>query len=580
MSYQALARKWRPKFFSDLVGQEHVVTALTNALTTQRLHHAYLFTGTRGVGKTTLARILAKSLNCEAGITPTPCGTCGACVSIDSGNFVDLLEVDAATNTRVEEMRELLDNTQYLPTSGRFKVYIIDEVHMLSRSAFNSMLKTLEEPPEHVKFILATTDPQKVPVTVLSRCLQFNLKQMPRESIAGHLARVLTAENVSFEVLALDAVARAAQGSMRDSLSLLDQAIAYGAGTVNVATVSAMLGAIDQTYLFNLLEHIAARDGKLLIEEAERMAERSLSFDAALQELASVLHRIALLQTVPEAVEKEAVERARLEKLAQDFSPQDVQLFYQIAIMGRRDLPLAPDEFAGFTMAIMRMLAFVIDTSSGDQQRIRPEPTKAISAPSAQKLPEKHTEQAPVRSERPAEISIDKKEVSAGVNPAIRTTESVATPRTTAAVETEPAKESPPALKVDPTVLNTFDGNWLQLATNLKLAGMAGMLAMHCEIKSFAGNRMDLCVPPEYKHLAEKVFIEKLRTALSNHFGAEISLQITIGQSSGNTLAEVAERGRQAKQAEAVAAIGQDTFVRELVENMDARLIESSIKPI
>ena len=544
MAYQALARKWRPKTFVELVGQEHVVTALTNALITQRLHHAYLFTGTRGVGKTTLARILAKALNCESGVTASPCGICGACKAIDSGSFVDLLEVDAATNTRVEEMRELLDNTQYMPTLGRFKVYIIDEVHMLSRSAFNSMLKTLEEPPEHVKFILATTDPQKVPVTVLSRCLQFNLKQMPREAITGHLARVLAAEQIIFDEAALQALARAAQGSMRDSLSLLDQAIAFGNGTIGSDTVSSMLGTIDQTYVLSLLEHIANRNGKALLEEAERMAERSLSFETALQELATVLHRIALQQTVPESAAKNSAEHGRIEALASLLSLEDVQLFYQIAITGRRDLPLAPDEFAGFTIALMRMLAFAMDV------------------PAKGKLP--RSEQAESSPSTDPASSVAAELVPAGISPIS---------------PTAGAKASTfPAMGADG--LAAINGNWLQLVADLKLAGMAGMLASHCELVAFSGSRIELLVPAEHKHLADKVYIEKLRNALGSHLKTRIDLRVTLGVSNGNTLAEVNDREQKLKQAEAVEAIEGDVFVRELVENLDARLIESSIRPI
>ena len=316
MSYQVLARKWRPKSFDTLVGQDHVVRALSNALTHNRLHHAYLFTGTRGVGKTTLARILAKSLNCETGITATPCGVCNTCTEIDRGRYVDLIEVDAASNTQVDAMRDLLDNAQYAPTSGRFKVYIIDEVHMLSKSAFNAMLKTLEEPPAHVKFILATTDPQKVPVTVLSRCLQFNLRQMAGTSIIGHLQHILTEENIPFEATALHLIARAANGSMRDALSLTDQAIAYGSQSVNEAEVRAMLGAIDQSYLYQILSALISNDGKRLIEQAKHMEERSISFEAALNDLAQLLHQISVAQTVPDSVADDLPERAQLLALA------------------------------------------------------------------------------------------------------------------------------------------------------------------------------------------------------------------------------------------------------------------------
>lgn len=358
MTYQVLARKWRPKRFADLVGQEHVVRALSNALIEQRLHHAYLLTGTRGVGKTTIARILAKSLNCETGVGAEPCGVCAACRQIDAGRFVDLLEIDAASNTGIDNIREVLDNAQYAPSVGRFKVYIIDEVHMLSKSAFNAMLKTLEEPPAHVKFILATTDPQKVPVTVLSRCLQFSLRNMTPQQVAAHLAHVLDTEQVSYEPAALTLLGRAASGSMRDALSLLDQAIAYGIGEVREEGVRAMLGAVDRRYLFTLLAALADGDGAALMAEAEQLAARSIGFDSALHEMAQLLYQITLAQTVPAALAADEPERDAILALAGVLPPSDVQLYYQIAITGRRDLALAPDEHAGFNMALLRMLAF------------------------------------------------------------------------------------------------------------------------------------------------------------------------------------------------------------------------------
>ncbi len=358
MSYQVLARKWRPRDFASLVGQEHVVKALRHALEAKRLHHAYLFTGTRGVGKTTLARILAKCLNCETGITPEPCNRCSACLEIDGGRFPDLIEIDAATNTGIDEMRALQDNAAYVPVRGRFKVFVIDEVHMLSKNAFASMLKTLEEPPAHIKFILATTDPQKVPVTVLSRCLQFNLKQMPRAAIVAHLSRILPEEKIQFDPEALALIARAAAGSMRDALSLLDQAISHGAGKLAAASVREMLGAVDETYLLRLLEALTAGDGAALAAIADEMQSRSLSFDSALQDLASLLLRLTLAQTVPGALEEDLPEYARLMALAQAIDPETVQLCYQIALQGRDDLSLAPDEHAGFLMTLLRMLVF------------------------------------------------------------------------------------------------------------------------------------------------------------------------------------------------------------------------------
>src|SRR6476661_7534758 len=363
MSYLVLARKYRSRNFSELVGQEHVVQALGNALQTGRLHHAYLFTGTRGVGKTTVSRILAKALNCvgpdgNGDITARPCGVCEACTAIDAGRFVDYVEMDAASNRGVDEMAQLQEQAVYAPSNARFKVYMIDEVHMLTNHAFNAMLKTLEEPPEHVKFILATTDPQKIPVTVLSRCLQFNLKQMPPGHIVGHLENILGQEHIEFELPALRLLAQGAHGSMRDALSLTDQAIAYAAGRVTLDAVQGMLGALDQSYLVRMLDALAANDGAGLLAVADDMAARSLSYNAALQDLGTLLHRIALAQSVPAAVPEDLPELADIMRLAQVFDAQEVQLFYQIAVHGRNEIGLAPDEYAGFTMTLLRMLAF------------------------------------------------------------------------------------------------------------------------------------------------------------------------------------------------------------------------------
>ena len=358
MAYQVLARKWRPKTFADLVGQEHVVKALRNALDEGRLHHAYLLTGTRGVGKTTIARILAKSLNCENAQHGEPCGVCQSCTQIDTGRYVDLLEIDAASNTGIDNIREVLENAQYAPTAGKYKVYIIDEVHMLSKSAFNAMLKTLEEPPEHVKFILATTDPHKVPITVLSRCLQFVLRNMTSQQVADHLAHVLNNENIAYEPAALQLLGRAAAGSMRDALSLLDQAIAMGSGSVAEQDVRQMIGAVDKQYLYELLAGIVNQDGEALLAKAQEMAVRAIGFDSALSELAMLLQRLALIQAVPSALAHDDPERETLLQLSQALSGEQIQLYYQCAIHGKQDLSLAPDEYAGFVMTLLRMLAF------------------------------------------------------------------------------------------------------------------------------------------------------------------------------------------------------------------------------
>jgi len=368
MSYQVLARKWRPRIFREMVGQEHVLQALINALDHNRLHHAYLFTGTRGVGKTTIARILAKCLNCETGVSSEPCGTCSACREIAEGRFVDLIEVDAASRTKVEDTRELLENVQYAPTRGRYKVYLIDEVHMLSNSSFNALLKTLEEPPPHVKFLLATTDPQKLPMTILSRCLQFNLKNMNPERIVNHLKFVLEQEVIPYEESALWLLGRAADGSMRDAMSLTDQAISYGSGKITQSDVATMLGTLDQAAVYEIVTALASLDGKAILNAVQNMAEHAPDYANALAEMLSVLHRIAIAQALPEAVDNSHGDKDRIMSLAQQLPSEDVQLFYQTALLGRRDLPLAPDPRAGFEMVLLRMLAFkpqgVIDVPS------------------------------------------------------------------------------------------------------------------------------------------------------------------------------------------------------------------------
>lgn len=551
MSYQVLARKWRPKSFETLVGQDHVVRALTNALEQNRLHHAYLFTGTRGVGKTTLARILAKSLNCETGITAKPCGVCNACTEIDKGRFVDLIEVDAASNTQVDAMRDLLDNAQYAPTAGRFKVYIIDEVHMLSKSAFNAMLKTLEEPPAHVKFILATTDPQKVPVTVLSRCLQFNLRQMAGTSITGHLQNILGQENIPFEATALHLISRAAAGSMRDALSLTDQAIAYGGQTVNEAEVRAMLGAIDQSYLYQLLDALLANDGSSLINQAKAMEERSISFEAALNDFAQLLHQIAVAQTVPESVADDLPEREALLALAQKLPAETLQLYYQIALLGRRDIGLAPDEFAGFTMCLLRMLAF---TPNDGGPAVSPKKTEQTtkSARSAPAINQEKPVAAPPIAAKPLPAETLSQQIN--VNP-----------QTLSEASTTPASSS-------------FNGNWRSLVDELKL-GLARELAKHCELIAYDEHSISLSVPEAQKHLLSPNYQEKLGSAIAQYFDKKIKLQFSIG-GTGNTPAKQISQEKAVAQASAESAIEDDSFVQALINEFGATIIPNSIKPI
>ncbi len=513
--------------------------ALSNALTQNRLHHAYLFTGTRGVGKTTIARIFAKSLNCIGGITATPCGTCSACTEIDSGRFMDLIELDAASNTGIDNMREVLDNAQYLPTLGRFKVYIIDEVHMLSKAAFNSMLKTLEEPPPHVKFILATTDPQKIPVTVLSRCLQFNLKQLPPALIVTHLQYVLEQEGITFEVSALALLARAAQGSMRDALSLLDQAIAYSDARVDEVTVRNMLGAIDQSYLYDVLQTLLARDGAGLLRIADDMLSRSLAFDAALQDLATLLHRVALAQTVPQAIAEYEPERVRLLQLATNFSAEEIQLFYQIAIHGRNEIDLAPDEYAGFTMTLLRMLAFM---PAGAQVAVAERPASP-PVPTAVRA-------EPVGARR------------AVPNPPQPTQNNVG--------------RASPDIPVTATALD-----WNILLAQLNVQSMARELAKHCTLESFVDGRLVLNLAPQHKHLlTNKTAQEKLQTALTDYFAQPVRLVITLGAANVATPAAAEQHQKSTRQQQAADAITQDLFVREAQAQLGAQVIEDSIKPM
>jgi DNA polymerase III subunit gamma/tau len=558
MSYQVLARKWRPRAFGELVGQEHVVTALTNALTRGRLHHAYLLTGTRGVGKTTLARILSKSLNCERGVSATPCGECAACRDIDAGRFVDLLELDAASNTGVENMREILDNARYAPTSGRYKVYLIDEVHMLSKGAFNSMLKTLEEPPEHVKFVLATTDPQKIPVTVLSRCLQFNLTPLPRLLIADRLAHILGAESIAFDAAALPLLAAGAQGSLRDALSLLDQAIAYGGGEVREPAVRAMLGVVDRDYLYRLVDALLRNDGAALLAEADRLAAAGHAFAPALDELALLFHRIAVVQAVPGAPGGDDAERVA--DYAARMPPEGVQLAYQIAVQGRADLALAPDEATGFSMTLLRLLAF--EPTPEGKPAAGPPPRDAARTVAAD-----------------AARDVDRNVVTmrAADVPAVESTRGASAagePATAAAAARAGHSADAPRL-----ALPESNGDWPAFVARLRLIGMAAQLAAQSELKSVRGNALSLAIPATHKHLADKAYADKLKTALEAATGRKLLLAFEIGESGDGSLAAIARRERERVRAEGEAAFRSEPFVRDLVTRFDATVRAETIEP-
>jgi DNA polymerase-3 subunit gamma/tau len=541
MSYQVLARKYRPRSFDTLVGQAHVVQALKNALDQKRLHHAYLFTGTRGVGKTTLARILAKSLNCEKGISSSPCGICVACTEIDQGRYVDLIEVDAASNTQVDNMRDLLDNAQYAPTQGQFKIYIIDEVHMLSKNAFNAMLKTLEEPPAHVKFILATTDPQKVPVTVLSRCLQFNLKQMPSFSISEYLEKILKEESINYEINAIYLIAKAANGSMRDALSILDQGIAYCGGTIEEVTIKRMLGAIDQSYLFNLMHAVIEQDGLKAIEIAKQMNERNLSFDAALLDLANLIQTISVAQAIPDSVEASYLDRDLVIALTKKISAEQLQLLYQIVILGRRDLYLAPEEFAGFTMTLLRMLSFA--------------PQDVItSKPIVSAKPEILTHVArPEVISKLDEASSDSFEIKKKIDVIDE-------------IKNKAIKE---------TLL--FNGNWRELVDQLKL-GLVKALAQQSELVSFKDNEMILSIADEHKHLLNETYQKKLELSLSEHFNQRIKLVI-LQKGANNSPLKQKQEERSTLMKDTEEAMIKDQFVQSLLTEFNAEIIPSSIKP-
>ncbi len=594
MAYEVLARKWRPGNFATMVGQEHVLRALSHALDGGRLHHAYLFTGTRGVGKTTVARILARCLNCEEGVSATPCGVCGSCREISEGRFVDLIEVDAASRTKVEDTRELLDNVQYAPTRGRFKVYLIDEVHMLSTSSFNALLKTLEEPPPHVKFLLATTDPKKLPVTVLSRCLQFHLKNLTAERIVGHLEHVLGEEGVSFEAPALWALARAADGSMRDALSLTDQAIAHGGGSLRAGEVATMLGTIDQGALHRILEALAASDGPGLLACAQDLAAHAADFSTVLGDLLRVLHDLAVAQVVPDALAGAEADQAQeaVRALAARIPPEDVQLYYQIALTGVRELPYAPDARIAFEMTLLRMLAFQPEEGEGESGGPGGGGT-AKGAPAA----------APQASSGTAALRGVLADAAPSVTPARASTETAPEPPEPVVTEpvvsesvasepvpVEPAPEAPapepeaPAIMEGSAPLGPFPDpllpqQWGEVLRTLDLAGVTLEVAQHCVPLGDEGDRIRFALAPEAEPLFAPIHETRLAEALSARRGRTVRVQLEIASAEAETPAQRAARGRAEAQAAAEQAIEGDREVQALQAQFGARIIPGSLRP-
>ncbi len=550
MSYVVLARKWRPKKFSELVGQEHVLRALANALDTGKVHHAFLFTGTRGVGKTTVARILAKSLNCEAGVSSNPCGICAACREIDEGRFVDLIEVDAASRTKVDDTRDLLDNVQYAPTRGRFKVYLIDEVHMLSNHSFNALLKTLEEPPPHVKFLLATTDPQKLPVTVLSRCLQFSLKRLSPALIGGRLRFIAGEEGLHCEAGALEAIARAADGSLRDALSLLDQFVAFGGAELTERNARAMLGTIDRRHVVRLIDALSRGDGSALLAVVREFDQDAPDYDRALVELAGYLQRIAIVQAVPEAArDEESVQDGDLPRLATALTPEDAQLYYQIALIGRRDLNLAPDPRVGFEMTVLRMLAF---RPGEDARSVAPAAAKPAPAGVAKPSGAARTASTPTASASAGGASANAGGASANAGGA------------SAAVSALDA--------IGPE-------EWPRIVDAAGLSGMARQFALNCVPASFAEDLLHLRMDAAAADRRTRQVEDRLVQALGRHFGRPIRVSFEVAESDLATPARQRQRAEQDRVTDAVASFAEDPVVKGLRERFGAEIDVASIKP-
>ncbi len=605
MSYQVLARKYRPTRFDEMEGQEHVLRALINALEQNRLHHAYLFTGTRGVGKTTIARILAKCLNCETGVTATPCGECTSCQEIAQGRSVDLIEVDAASRTRVEDTRELLDNVQYLPTRARFKVYLIDEVHMLSNHSFNALLKTLEEPPEHVKFLFATTDPKKLPITVLSRCLQFNLKNLSPERIVNYLKLILPKEGIEFEEPALWQLGRAADGSMRDALSLTDQAISFGENRLGDSDVRAMLGAIDQREVYGLLDALIRKDAPALLNKVAEMAEFGPDFGTLLGEMLSVLHRVAVAQAVPGGVDNSQGDKELVDAVAKSLPKEDVQLYYQIALIGSRDLPLAPDPREGFEMVMLRMLTFAPADAEysesggggGGGQSAEPGASSPINDILAKigtdaKPSDRTAETAPVKAqsqkvettpepvaENPPVEGVDEPTAEVAANGSSTETSGETSEATASDGESEEVPPAPVTTDaVEPLALKPID--WVRVFNDLNLNGVTRTLAANCELTAVDGITCVFSLNEHHASLLNTVHENRIRDALSAYLGADVALKIQIGDVRAETPAQAHEREIEEAKARAVSAIENDENVQRLIETFDGKLNTDSIVPL
>ena len=617
MAYQVLARKWRPQNFHTMVGQEHVLRALVHALDEQRLHHAYLFAGTRGVGKTTIARILARCLNCEEGVSSTPCGVCSSCVEITEGRFVDLIEVDAASRTKVEDTRELLDNVQYAPTRGRFKVYLIDEVHMLSTSSFNALLKTLEEPPPHVKFLLATTDPQKLPITVLSRCLQFNLKNMPAEQVAGHLRNVLTSEAIPFAEASLWQLGRAAKGSMRDALSLTDQAIAFCGGDLSESSVNQMLGSIDQGKVVAIVSQLQQGNASELLKLIGELAEQGQNFTVALEDLLSLLHQVAICQVLPDAPVSVQFDKTKVLDLAQNVSPADVQLFYQMGIMARKDLEAAPDLQAGFEMALLRMLAFrpqqhagqmstmaaqsqpqvsesSIATESASTVEPDPEPE---SEPVSQEVPESEVivepivpsadlppwedEQVQEQQQAPELVPVSmsmpvEQQAPAPVVQQTRVPVAQETPvvEEASVIAADPILEKP---KNDWTLADLSGNNWTQVFNDLNVSGMTHSIAANMVFTQRQGTHLQFTLEQGQSSMLNATHQGRIRQALEEMFGCELILTIDIGQTETETPFASRQRRETQHQEQAIASLQDDPNVASLTTAFNGQLDINSV---